>query len=254
MWLSDHHRIVNSSVTSRSYTLVTLKKLFAMSYNVCAMPWCEEQLSRPEWGSVLAEIAHIHGVAIDGPRYQPGITADELNSYDNLLLLCRNCHRKVDYLEVDRYPADRLIEIKREHEERAASGRPMNSEELDSAVVKLVLALGLFIPGSVDQEGRPMDVIEQLSSFVDEAQGIAVTPMTGNLYIVVPDWQARVRAFLVDRFVDSEVVSEFDRRGAAVEGMKEDSMLQGRIAEQAAWLNGLNRAIDHWEVRRAPDA
>src|ERR1019366_8307333 len=153
------------------------------------------------------------------------------------------------YLDVESYPAERLLEIKLEHERRGASASPMDAIALDDAVVKLILALGLSIPEAVDQEGRPLDVIEQLGAFVTEAQGLAVTPMTGNLHIVIPDWQRRARAFLKETFVDPEVVAEFDKRGQVPEGVPEDSMLQGRAAEQAAWLNGVNRAIDHWEVK-----
>ena len=37
------------------------------------------------------------------------------DSYDNLILLCRNCHRKVDTLKLS-YPRERLLEIKANHE------------------------------------------------------------------------------------------------------------------------------------------
>ena len=37
------------------------------------------------------------------------------DKYENLILLCRNCHRKVDTLK-QRYPHERLLEIKASHE------------------------------------------------------------------------------------------------------------------------------------------
>ena len=37
------------------------------------------------------------------------------DKYENLILLCRNCHRKVDTLKLS-YPDERLLEIKASHE------------------------------------------------------------------------------------------------------------------------------------------
>jgi HNH endonuclease len=48
----------------------------------------------PAWPEVLAEICHIYGLKPDSPRYVPGMTVEEVNAYENLLLLCPTCHRR----------------------------------------------------------------------------------------------------------------------------------------------------------------
>lgn len=141
----------------RRYLMSDIKKLFALSYNQCALPHCDERFADPRWPSVLAEICHIHGLRRTSARYVPGLTAEELNSYDNLLLLCRNCHAKVDDLVPDEYPVDRLREIKRAHERHQNRERAWCSDqELAIYITRLAEAVGLTFsdpqPTSVKSE------------------------------------------------------------------------------------------------------
>lgn len=99
-----------SDVTSPSIT--TIKTLFALSCNRCAYPRCEEPLTDPSWGQVNADIAHIRGDRPGSARYDATMSDDERQAYDNLLLLCPNCHRRVDRLDPDGHSVQRMIEIK----------------------------------------------------------------------------------------------------------------------------------------------
>ena len=63
----------------------------------------------------LGELAHIQGV--NGPRHNPSMTSAEINSIDNLMLLCLEHHKLIDS-NPDEYPTERLIQTKRNHEER----------------------------------------------------------------------------------------------------------------------------------------
>lgn len=71
----------------------------------------------------LSEKAHIYSFSKDGPRgWGPfGRNRAGLNNQDNLLLVCFDCHKKIDK-EKDggRYQADLLQQWKREHERRVA--------------------------------------------------------------------------------------------------------------------------------------
>jgi hypothetical protein len=67
--------------------------------------------------SVFGEEAHIVARARNGPR--AGDVAD-LDSYDNLILLCSKDHKRVDD-QVGYYTVNRLKEIKQKHEEWVAS-------------------------------------------------------------------------------------------------------------------------------------
>jgi len=80
--------------------------------------------------SVFGEEAHIVGQSPNGPR--AGNIAD-VDSYANLILLCRKHHKQVDD-QVGRYTVERLKEIKRQHEEWVAS----QGETIDHGPVRLI--------------------------------------------------------------------------------------------------------------------
>lgn len=133
--------------------MADLKKLFALSYNSCALPGCEERLADESWPRVMAEICHIYGLRPGSARFVPDMTIAELNSYENLLLLCRNCHLKIDYLYVDDYPADRLLEIKHQHENRdGAQSAWCTPAQLERFVTTLAITLGINV---LDAPPRP---------------------------------------------------------------------------------------------------
>lgn len=103
----------------RNYSKKTLKILFALSGNQCAHPECKNTLIEPAADQsdalVTAHICHIYAISEDGPRGKLGLTENELNSSENLILLCRNHHAIVDG-QHETYPANMLKEWKRTHE------------------------------------------------------------------------------------------------------------------------------------------
>lgn len=64
---------------------------------------------------VIGEMGHIAASSNTGPRAHLELDMRARDSYDNLILLCRNCHRKVDTLKLS-YPRERLLDIKANHE------------------------------------------------------------------------------------------------------------------------------------------
>jgi len=136
----------------RRYHLADLKKLFILSYNQCAFSHCDLPLADMRWPQVRAEIAHIHGLRPTAPRYLKGLSNEEVNAYENLILLCRNHHQEVDFLVPEDYPAERLFEMKRSHEERQRTvgghhrSRPWcSATDLDGYVDRLVRTLGIIV-------------------------------------------------------------------------------------------------------------
>jgi len=67
----------------------------------------------------IAQKAHIYSFSNSGPRGNAGLAAEEINDLANLILVCHECHRKIDR-EKDgrRYTADLLQKWKHEHERR----------------------------------------------------------------------------------------------------------------------------------------
>ena len=100
-------------------TLATLKALFAKSGNVCAFPDCVEPLVTED-GLFVGTVCHIEGRSKKGPRYNPVSTNDERRHYNNLILLCYPHHRRID-MDLEKYTADRIRDMKRRHENSVKS-------------------------------------------------------------------------------------------------------------------------------------
>ena len=78
---------------SRNIKDGTKRMLYIKSGNLCA--WCKQTLVYSNSAN-LSEICHIEAVNEDGARYNPNLTNEYVNSYDNLILLCANCHTFAD--------------------------------------------------------------------------------------------------------------------------------------------------------------
>ncbi|MDI6624281.1 MAG: hypothetical protein QME55_06090 [Brevundimonas sp.] len=67
----------------------------------------------------FAEMAHIFAASERGPRSNADLTDAERGSYDNLILLCANCHTAIDKAPDD-YPDTLIRQWKLERAERLA--------------------------------------------------------------------------------------------------------------------------------------
>lgn len=76
------------------YSEKIIKRLFARSQNRCAMPDCSGPIVIGD--TVVGEICHIRAKNKKGPRFDASLSPSARNEYDNLLLLCRTCHKLVD--------------------------------------------------------------------------------------------------------------------------------------------------------------
>lgn len=94
-----------------------LKKLCMKNGRFCAI--CHTDLiiknDASNLDTIIAEIAHIKGKQPGGPRYDDSMTPKERNASDNLILLCPNCHKKVDD-QGEVYTTEKLTQIKEEYE------------------------------------------------------------------------------------------------------------------------------------------
>ena len=103
----------------RKYTDRTFKVLFALSGNQCAHPECINPVIVPptekSGALVLNQICHIYALSEDGPRGKAGLTEEELNAPDNLILFCPTHHVIIDG-QYETYPAEVLKQWKKTHE------------------------------------------------------------------------------------------------------------------------------------------
>jgi hypothetical protein len=108
-------------------SLATVKRLFAVSGNLCAFPKCKNSLTDSQSGKVTGKICHIKARSPDGPRYDAGQTEKERHAFDNLLILCPIHHDVVDS-DVESYTVERLAKMKAEHEQKFQQGREPTDE------------------------------------------------------------------------------------------------------------------------------
>ena len=110
----------------RKYSQKTLKILFGLSGNQCAHPECTNNVIEPATeksnAAGIAQICHIYAISDDGPRGKAGLTNKELNSPENLIVLCPTHHTVVDN-QYETYPAEMLKQWKQNHESKAMENR-----------------------------------------------------------------------------------------------------------------------------------
>jgi len=100
----------------------TTLRLFADSGGYCQRPECTNRLF-VDTGTKnvhVAEMAHIIAASGGGPRADATVTQVDKGSYDNLILLCANCHTTIDKAPAD-FPDNMIREWKRKHVERINS-------------------------------------------------------------------------------------------------------------------------------------
>lgn len=113
------------------------KKLFALSGNQCCFPECTERVYKLEDEVLLGEMCHIRAVNPSGARFDVQLSEEEVNSFDNLLVMCPTHHTTIDSNE-EKYTADFLLKIKAEHENKFYD----NAELFDKTVEKLEGEIG----------------------------------------------------------------------------------------------------------------
>ena len=98
-------------------------RLYALSGNKCAWKDCNQLLTNEENVNSkistyqVGKVAHIRAQSKGGPRYDPDYPEDKIQDIDNLILLCGNCHDRIDTLPKN-HVVETLLEMKRKHEDK----------------------------------------------------------------------------------------------------------------------------------------
>lgn len=107
--------------------------LWLRSGGMCAM--CKKQLILEELGTKtnIGEKAHVIGHGDKGPRREQGkmhgIDDASIDSSNNLIFLCSEHHKLID-TQKELYPAKRLFEIKKAHEDFVLSRLNINNKSI----------------------------------------------------------------------------------------------------------------------------
>jgi hypothetical protein len=94
----------------------TQRRLFAASAGYCQNPGCPNELFVDVAGKFIhiAEMAHVFAAIDGGPRTKANLSQEERGAFENLVMLCANCHTKVDKAP-DAFPDKMMLGWKREH-------------------------------------------------------------------------------------------------------------------------------------------
>jgi hypothetical protein len=96
--------------------------LWGLAGGRCEFAGC----NKPLWKSSvtqeqvnIGQKAHIYSFATGGPRGNRGVSKANLNDLSNLILVCHECHQKIDARkDGGRYPVPIVLQMKADHEER----------------------------------------------------------------------------------------------------------------------------------------
>lgn len=86
--------------SARNYNQRTLKILWGRAAGRCAIPSCRVELYADATVHdpivIIGEIAHIEASSDSGPRANKAMAKKDRDEYENLILLCQNCHARLD--------------------------------------------------------------------------------------------------------------------------------------------------------------
>jgi hypothetical protein len=113
----DLHIRVLGSNTNMTITDKARKLLWGRSGNRCAV--CKQELivsaTDKDSEAVVGDECHIVSGELNGPRHDPSYPQEKLDSYENLILLCRVHHKMVDD-QATTFTAGILRQLKNNHE------------------------------------------------------------------------------------------------------------------------------------------
>ncbi len=120
---------------ARQYTPTTIRRLDTLSGGVCAAPDCDRKLIARDGKSIISKICHIEAANKNGPRFNINMSDDERRHFDNLILLCDECHTIIDNKDNEQdYPVDLLKKWKAEHEATQIYKAANNSSMLERVI------------------------------------------------------------------------------------------------------------------------
>jgi hypothetical protein len=94
----------------------TMRQLFALSGNNCAMPDCDHAIFDGN-GVLLGQACHIRAALPEGPRFDSSMTNEERRHASNLLLMCGGHHTQIDSKTYEaEFGLERVLKIKKQHE------------------------------------------------------------------------------------------------------------------------------------------
>jgi ferredoxin len=186
-----------------------LKVLWCKSGNRCSI--CRKMLVEESENQIfpIGENAHIQGENPASARYNPSMTDEERNIYDNLILVCPTCHTLIDN-DVKKYTVEYLKQEKAGHEKWVEDSLQSDMLEISFAEIDVIIKYMISAPIEVQQNFTivpPAEKIRKnsLSSDVEKliTMGMIQVKQVGDYLRKNPDpeFAERLRASFVERYI-----------------------------------------------------
>jgi hypothetical protein len=140
--------------STMSIGVMARKLLWGRSGNCCAWPGCNQRLTvgmgddevgvLVTQGLVLGEEAHIRSSRVNGPRYDASYPKEDLDTYDNLVLLCPTHHAAIDKNGGAGWPISEVLAMRSKHESRVDGGREVEARRRQMTEERLVAQLSVW--------------------------------------------------------------------------------------------------------------
>lgn len=157
--------------------------LCTKSGNRCAISECRKVLvvdkTENDRESLAAAMAHIRGEKPTAKRYDTSMADSERNSYDNLILVCPNCHKVIDD-QPNTYTVEKLHKIKSQHEKwviESTEKEIINVTFVELSVVTKYLISGQFVSSDSLTIIPPKEKIKknELSASIEQLITMGIT-------------------------------------------------------------------------------
>lgn len=160
-------------VISRRVAGTVQNMLWGRSAGRCEFAGC----NKPLWKSSvtqerlnIAQKAHIYAFSSRGPRARRGIPVSALNSVDNLMLVCHECHQKIDRRpDGGRYKAPLLFQMKATHEQRVQRATGISARRQSHV---------LLYGANIGEHGSPLAYEEAATAIFPERYPASDTPIS----------------------------------------------------------------------------
>jgi hypothetical protein len=122
--------------------------------------------------SIVGDECHIIARNSNGPRGNPSVSEEDLDNYENLILLCRTHHKLVDD-QPNTYTVNYLNKVKDDHERWVHSSLQLNGSELGSdlnitVVIEYIKSKGQRNETCREQVKRALSMLPERHQFVLE--------------------------------------------------------------------------------------
>jgi hypothetical protein len=216
----------------------TRKLLWGRSGNRCAI--CKQELivsaTDKDSEAVVGDECHIISAQLDGPRHDPDFPKEKLDSYENLMLLCRVHHKMIDD-QATTFTTDILRQLKSNHEimiseklsdqkkpkpvrlRRIKKNIPDYLVRVTTGKQLVDLIAGAYAISIDHDEPNSQDEVDLIGGFLQNVSD----------YMDILDFASEPGERVESAFHLTELIKDVEEKGFFVFGARELQLLEGGI-------------------------